>query len=365
MKITAIQTGVLRTPLKTPFKTALRQVETMEEVVVLVHTDKGYTGYGSAPPTPPITGETVASITHAIQAHIRPALIGKDVDHINRNTALVQASILHNSSAKAAVDMALYDLWGQLHKAPLYQLLGGGEPVLRTDITISVNSVEHMVDDALLALQQGFDCLKIKLGQHSQLDSQRVRAIYEAVKGKASLRLDANQGWNAPQAVHIMRALERDGLELELLEQPVKAKDIEGLKYVSQHISTPVMADESVFSARQALYLLQHRAAGIFNIKLMKTGGLHQALRVADVAAMYQAPCMIGCMLESVISVSAAAHLAVARKEVISKIDLDGPSLAQANWVEGGAIFDGPQIHLSAAPGLGIKGVKELDRLVG
>jgi len=365
MKITAIQTGVLRTGLKTAFKTALRCVESMEEVVVLVHTDKGYTGYGSAPPTPPITGETLVSISEVIHSHIRPVLMGKEVAHINRNTTLVQSAILHNSSAKAAVEMALYDLWGQFHGAPLYQLLGGGEPVLRTDITISVNPVEQMVSDALLAVQQGFDCLKIKLGQQSHGDVERVRAIYAAVKGAAQLRLDANQGWRAPHAIRIMRELENEGLELELLEQPVKANDLEGLKQVSQQISTPVMADESVFGAQQALHLLQQRAASIINIKLMKTGGLRQAMCIADIAAMYQVPCMIGCMLESAISVTAAAHLAVARGEVISKIDLDGPALAKVNLIEGGAVFDGPVVRLSAAPGLGISGVRGLDRLVG
>jgi len=365
MKITAIQTGVLHTPLKTPFKTALRCVENMEEVVVLLHTDRGYVGYGSAPPTPPITGETVASITEAIHTHIRPALIGKEVAQIRANTALVQSAILHNTSAKAAVDMALYDVWAQYHGAPLYQLLGGGAPVLKTDITISVNSVEHMVSDALFALEQGFDCLKIKLGQQSHCDGERVRAIYAAVKGRAQLRLDANQGWNAQQAVYLMRALEKDGLEMELLEQPVPANDIKGLNYVSQRIATSVMADESIFSAQQALSVLQQRAASIINIKLMKTGGLQQALCIADLAAMYQVPCMIGCMLESAISVTAAAHVAVARGEVISKIDLDGPLLAQVNLIEGGAVFDGPQIRLSAAPGLGISGVHGLDRLAG
>jgi len=365
MKIAAIQTGILRTPLKTPFKTALRQVEMMEEVVVQIHTDKGNIGYGSAPPTPPITGETLASITHAIHEHIRPVLIGQAVNQLNRNTALVQAAILHNSSAKAAVDMALYDLWAQFHDVPLYQLLGGGEPTLTTDITISVNPVEHMVSDALAALKQGFTQLKIKLGRQSHLDNERVRAIYQAVKGEAQLRLDANQGWNASQAVHIMRTLEREGLELELLEQPVKADDIKGLKYVSQRITIPVMADESVFSPQHALYLLQQRAASIINIKLMKTGGLQQAMRLADIAAMYQASCMMSCMLESAISVSAAAHLAVARADVINKIDLDGPLLAKLNLVEGGAIFDGPHIRLSDAPGLGINGINGLDRLVG
>ena len=363
MKITAIELGMLRVPLKTPFKTALRTVDRVEDVVVLVRTDTGHTGYGEAAATAVITGDTHGSIIEAVRHFITPRLLGQDVVNLNRLCALVQTSMERNTSAKAAVEIALYDLWAQLHGAPLYQMLGGGDPVITTDITISVDYIDKMVADSLSALERGFESLKIKVGKDIGLDIERVKAIHAAVQGRALLRLDANQGWTAKQAVHAMRALEDAGVVLELLEQPVKAADIAGLKYVTDRVNTPVMADESVFNPSQVIDLIQQRAADIVNIKLMKTGGLSNAIRIADIAGIHGVPCMIGCMIESSISVAAAVHLAVAKSDVITKVDLDGPSLGQFNPVTGGVTFNESEISISSAPGLGITEVRGLEML--
>ncbi|WP_282297585.1 MULTISPECIES: dipeptide epimerase [unclassified Stenotrophomonas] len=363
MKITDIELGMLRVPLKTPFKTALRTVDTVEDVVVLIRTDSGHTGYGEAPATAVITGDTHGSIIEAIDRFIKPRLIGQDVANLNRNCALVQSSLERNTSAKAAVEIALYDLWAQLHDAPLYQMLGGGDPVITTDITISVDYIDKMVADSLSAIDRGFESLKIKVGKDIGLDVERVKAIHAAVQGRALLRLDANQGWTAKQAVQAMRTLEEAGVVLELLEQPVKAADISGLKYVTDRVNTPVMADESVFNPGQVFDLIQQRAADIINIKLMKTGGLSNAIRIADIAAIYGVPCMIGCMIESSISVAAAVHLAVAKSDVITKVDLDGPSLGRFNPVTGGVHFNESEITISDAPGLGITDVQGLEMI--
>lgn len=363
MKITAIELGMLRVPLKTPFKTALRTVDRVEDVVVLVRTDTGHTGYGEAAATAVITGDTHGSIIEAVRHFITPRLLGQDVVNLNRLCALVQTSMERNTSAKAAVEIALYDLWAQLHGAPLYQMLGGGDPVITTDITISVDYIDKMVADSLSALDRGFESLKIKVGKDIGLDIERVKAIHAAVQGRALLRLDANQGWTAKQAVHAMRALEDAGVVLELLEQPVKAADIAGLKYVTDRVNTPVMADESVFNPSQVIDLIQQRAADIVNIKLMKTGGLSNAIRIADIAGIHGVPCMIGCMIESSISVAAAVHLAVAKSDVITKVDLDGPSLGQFNPVTGGVTFNESEISISNAPGLGITEVRGLEML--
>lgn len=363
MKITDIRLGMLRVPLKTPFKTALRTVDTVVDVVVQVHTDTGHIGWGEAPATAVITGDIHGSIIDAIRTCIAPRLIGREVADLNRNCTLVQSSMIHNTSAKAAVEIALYDLWAQLHNAPLYQMLGGGEPVITSDITISVDHIDKMVADSLSALERGFESLKIKVGKDIGLDIERVKAIHAAVDGRALLRLDANQGWTAKQAVFAMNALENAGVELELLEQPVKADDIVGLKYVTDRVNTPVMADESAFSPLQAIDLIQQRAADIINIKLMKTGGLSNAIRVADIAALHGVPCMIGCMLESSISVAAAVHLAVAKSDVITKIDLDGPSLCAFNPVTGGVNFNESEISITDAPGLGITQVQALEMI--
>ena len=362
MKITDIQFGRLCVPLKTPFKTALRTVEQVEDIVVIVNTDTGNVGYGEAPATAVITGDTHGSIIDAIRHYISPRLIGQDIANLNHITQLIQTAMEKNSSAKAAVEIAVYDLWGQLYDAPLYKLLGGGDPAITTDITISVDYIDKMVADSLVAVERGFESLKIKVGKDIGVDIERVKAIHAAVEGRALLRLDANQGWTAKQAVYALQTLEEAGVKLELVEQPVKGHDIEGMRYVTERVHTPVMADESVFGPMQVIELIRMRAADIVNIKLMKTGGISNAIRIADIAAMHGIDCMMGCMLETSISVAAAVHVAVAKANVITKIDLDGPSLAQFNPVDGGVIFNESEISVTDAPGLGIREIRGLER---
>ena len=363
MKITDIRFNMLRVPLKTPFKTALRTVDTIEDVIVTVHTDKGNVGYGEAPATAVITGDTHGSIVEAIKKYIAPRIIGEDVANLNRITQLIQGSLEKNSSAKAAVEIAVYDLFGQLYDAPLYKLLGGGDPVITTDITISVDYIDKMVADSVAAVERGFESLKIKVGKDIGVDIERVKAIYAAVEGRALLRVDANQGWTAKQAVFALQTLEDAGVRLELVEQPVKAPDLEGMKYVTERVHTPIMADESVFGPTDVIELIRMRAADIINIKLMKTGGLSNAIQIADICGMYGMECMIGCMVETSVSVSAAVHLAVAKSSVITKVDLDGPSLCQFNPVVGGVIFNESEISITQAPGLGIKEIRGLQAL--
>ncbi|KGK58366.1 L-alanine-DL-glutamate epimerase [Xanthomonas cannabis pv. phaseoli] len=363
MKIAGFTLGMLRVPLHTPFKTALRTVHAIEDVVVLLQTDSGRIGYGSAPATAAITGETHGSIVAAIRQCIAPRLIGQDVADLNRLCGLVQHALERNTSAKAAVEIALYDLWAQAYGAPLYQLLGGGTPRITTDLTISADAIDIMVAQAQQALARGYRALKIKVGKDSASDVERIKAIHAAVDGRATLRLDANQGWTPKQAVRSMRTLEDAGIALELLEQPVKAADVDGLAFVTARIDTPVMADESVFSPSQVIDLIQRRAADIVNIKLMKTGGLSNAMRIADIAAVYDVPCMIGCMIESSVSVAAAVHLAVAKAHSIILADLDAPALGQFDPTDGGVRFDHAQIHIDDSPGLGIRRIRGLELL--
>ena len=363
MKIKDISLGKLRVPLKAPFKTAMRTIDHMEDVVVILETDTGLRGYGSAPATAVITGETHGSIIEAIRTVIAPVIKGEDIQNLNHVIDLVQHSMFANFSAKAAVEIALYDLFAQSFGVPLYKILGGGDPVLSTDITISVDYIEKMVKDAVEAVNQGFEALKIKVGKDLPLDIERVKAIYAAVSDRALIRLDANQGWTPKQTVIALKELEASGVELEFIEQPVKGDDIEGMKYVTERVSTPVMADESTFGPREAIDLIRMKGADIINIKLMKTGGISNAIRIADVASIYGVKCMMGCMIESSIGVSAAAHVAVAKSTIITRVDLDAPSLATINQVNGGVQFNGPDISIPDKPGLGIESINELSML--
>ncbi|MBQ8238225.1 MAG: dipeptide epimerase [Oscillospiraceae bacterium] len=362
MKITKVRLGRISVPLRTPFKTALRTVNSVEDVIVEIHTDTGHIGYGEAPPTGVITGDTTGAIIGAIQDHIGKLILGREVDEFEDLLQIVQKSIVHNSSAKAAVDMALWDLYGQLYNIPVHKLMGGSKKQIVTDLTISVNDPEVMVRDALDAVARGYDCLKMKVGVSPELDVARLSAVRKAVGSDITIRIDANQAWTPKQAVKILNSMQDQGLDIELVEQPVKAHDFEGLKYVTERSYVPVLADESVFSPEDAMTIMKMGAADLINIKLMKCGGLYNALKIASAAEVFGVECMIGCMLEAKIAVNAAVHLACA-KNIITKVDLDGPVLCSEDPILGGAVFNEKIITVSDEPGLGIKGI-EPGRLV-
>ena len=357
MKITEVKLGKISVPLRVPFKTALRTVNSVEDVIVEIHTDTGAVGYGEAPPTGAVTGDTTGAIIGAVQDHIAKSIVGHDVDDFEDVLQIVQKCIIKNSSAKAAVDMALWDLYGQLYKIPVYKLMGGARKQIVTDITISDNPPEEMARDAVNAVERGYDTLKIKVGANPELDVARLTAVRKAIGDKTCIRIDANQGWEPKQAVRLLNQMQDKGLDIEFVEQPVKAHDFEGLKYVTERSYVPVLADESVFSPEDALTIMQMGAADLVNIKLMKCGGLYNALKIASAAEVYGVECMIGCMLEAKISVNAAVHLACAKK-IITKIDLDGPVLCSEDPILGGAVFQEQLITVSDEPGLGIKGIE-------
>lgn len=362
MKITNIRLGRISVPLRVPFKTAVRSVASVEDVIVEIHTDTGAIGYGEAPPTGAVTGDTAGGIIGAIQDHIIPTLLGREIDDFENLMLALQGCILKNTSAKAAVDMALWDLYGQLHNIPVYKLLGGSRSQIVTDITISVNAPEEMARDARNAVSRGYDCLKCKVGKDATLDLRRLQAIRDEVGSDVKIRIDANQGWAPKEAVRILSRMEDAGLDIEFVEQPVAQHDLVGLKYVTDNVTIPVMADESVQGATDALTIMQMRAADLINIKLMKTGGLYNALKIASAAEIYGVECMLGCMLEAKISVNAAIHLACA-KQIITKIDLDGPVLCTEDPILGGAVFHEKDITVSNEPGLGIKGIQKVHYL--
>lgn len=356
MKITGIRLGTLSVPLRVPFKTALRTVERVEDVIVAVLTDTGAVGYGEAPPTGVITGDTTGAIVGAIRDHIGKSIIGRDVDELEEVLQTIQRCIVKNTSAKAAVDMAVWDLYGQLYRIPVYKLMGGARKQIVTDITISVNDPEEMARDAVNALSRGYECLKVKVGANPALDVARLTAIREVAGPEIKVRIDANQAWKPKEAVKLLNQMQEKGLDLEFVEQPVAAHDLEGLRYVTERSYVPVLADESVFSPEDAVRIMERRAADFINIKLMKCGGLYNALKIASAAEIYGVECMIGCMLEAKISVNAAVAIACA-KNIITKVDLDGPVLCSEDPIQGGAVFREKDITVSDLPGLGIQGI--------
>lgn len=353
MILTRITAGEVKVPLKVPFKTALRSVDHVHSLVITIETDGGLVGYGEAAATAVITGDLIDSMRAGL-AILAPQLRGRSLDDFGALLGTLERGLVHHSSLKAALEIALHDLRAQRFGVPLYRLLGGGTPRVKTDLTISLNDTPTMVADCRRAVDEGFDALKVKLGGRAAREEvAAVQAIREAVGPDVALRLDANQGWTPKQAVAVMQALERDGIDVELLEQPVKAADVAGLRFVTGRIATPVLADEAVFGARDAIEILSTQSADLLNIKLMKTGGLSQAAEIAAIARRYGRGCMIGCMLEGAIGVTAAAHFAVANAGVVAYVDLDGPLLCRSSAIEGGLVANGPWIELPDAPGPG------------
>lgn len=364
MQITRVRLGRLRIPLKRPFRTALRSVDEVDDRIVCIESGDGLLGYGSAPATPQITGATHPHI-EADWQRLAPALLGREVAALGANCAWLQATAA-SSNARAAFDVALHDLRARQLGLPLHCLLASvgaaeGACELRTDLTISANELPQMLADVQSALEQGYSALKLKLGRDVAGDLARIRAIHALVGDRASLRLDANQGWDTAQALTVMGQLEGQGMRFEWLEQPLPAADLAGMAGLTLALQTALLADESVHNAGDLPALLEQRAAPLLNIKLAKAGGLAPGLELIDQARAAGLDCVLGCMLESPVGVAAAAHLAVARQ--IERVDLDAPALACFDPVRGNVRFAGPRLHIGSAPGLGIESIDGLEWL--
>ncbi|MGB5506732.1 MAG: dipeptide epimerase [Sulfurovum sp.] len=353
MKISNIRTITLKAPLKNPFITSLRRVDALEDLVVIIECDDGSIGYGEGAPTPVITGETMGTMAAAIN-YIKPFIIGHEIADFDMILNNIHTSILKNTTAKSALEIALYDLKAQAEKLPLYKMLGGTHTTFKTDITISMGEIEKMISDSLHAVGLGYDTLKIKIGDNPKKDIERIIAIHDALDDNIKLRLDANQGWTAQESVMLLHILEKKDIIAEFIEQPVAADDIDGLKYIKERVQTPLLADESIFSLKDAKRLLEMQAIDYVNIKLAKTAGITQALKLADLSKEFDVKCMIGCMLEGPISVAAGVHVASAKADIITMLDLDAISLLASHPVETSIVFNESDIILSEDVGLGV-----------
>ncbi|WP_449622616.1 mandelate racemase/muconate lactonizing enzyme family protein [Robertmurraya sp. Marseille-Q9965] len=354
MNIMSIDTYKVSVPLIKPFKTALRTVVVADSMIVKITCDNGVVGWGEAPPTHVITGESLSSIEAAIQQVMKPALLGKSLLNYEALFHELSSVMIGNSSAKAAIDMALYDCLAQNCHLPLYQFLGGYKDEIETDFTVSVNSPDEMGEDAVRYVQQGFNVLKVKVGKDDvATDLQRIAEIRKRIGNEIKIRLDANQGWQPKEAIRIIRKMEDMNLNIELVEQPVKAHDLDGLKQVTNAVDTLIMADESVFTPKQALEVVKSRSADLINIKLMKAGGIYQATMINQLAALSGMECMVGSMIETRLGITAAAHFAASKKN-ITRFDFDAPLMLAKDIVDGGIQYNGRKITFPKRAGLGI-----------
>jgi L-alanine-DL-glutamate epimerase-like enolase superfamily enzyme len=364
MHITQIDIATLTIPLTRPFVTAVRRTDAVHDVVVMIKTNTGKIGYGSAASTPAITGDTTESIIKAIQSKLGPMLIGRFVTEINQLLDENEHALLKSTSAKAAIDMALHDLLAQYCGVPLYQLLGGNKNTLQSCITVSAGSIHDMTSNAINLVQQGHTMLKIKLGLNPATDVQVMQAIRQHVGPDINLLVDANQGWSYEESIEILNDFSHLKLNIPMVEQPVAAVNLEALQKITTHSQCSIFADEACFSAVDALNITQNKLCDGINIKLMKSGGIAKAKAIYYITNTAQRICMTGCMLESPIGVAAMASFSLAMPH-IAYVDLDPIYLIRDNYVKGGITLDGTHMRLSDKPGLGIEGFVDGLNMIG
>ena len=354
-----------RIPLVRPFVTAVRTATAIDVVLVEARDSDGRSGWGEAPTSWRVTGESRQSVTAAVEGPLTEAVLGAPVDDPAGTSAMLARSLVRNSAARMAVDCALYDLAAQASGIPLYRYLGGDHGTVRTDMTLSAG-LQGENEDALIATaiehrDAGFGTLKVKVGAGGD-DVSVLRRVRAEVGAGIGLRVDANQGWTAEQAVSVISAWEDAGLGIEMVEQPVAMDDLDALEFVTRHVNTPILADEAVWTTRDLTEVIRRHAADMVNIKLAKTGGLREALRMAELARHNDVAVIVGCMMESHVGISAAASLACALEATGAATrstahDLDAGLWMKRSPVTGGAAYRRDVVHLPGAAGLGISGL--------
>ena len=311
----------------------------------------GFYGLGEAAPFPLVTSETTDGAIAAIE-FMKPALLGADPTDIAEIHAIMDKTLLNNTAAKAAIDIACYDIMGKKEGKPVHKLIGAKTDAVQTDITIGIDSVENMVSEAAKKVEEGFRILKIKCGKDPQKDIEVIKQIRKAVGDEIDLRIDANQGYDVKTALYVLGEISK--YNITEAEQPLPFWDIHAMAEINKVSAVPVMADESVHTPIQAEIACQHDACKIVNIKLMKCGGIYPALQIADIAKKYGKTCIVGCFSESKLAISAAAAVVLA-KDNIESADLDSFfSFANPeNGVCGGFEVDKDILTMSSKSGFG------------
>lgn len=328
-----ISSKITRLHLKHPFKISRRETDACREVVN-VEIDGGLGEASHAK----FYGETVQTVENAFDS-CSSALEG-NLDYIQDVMQEIESKLEGNYAAKSAIDMALHDRLGKQLGVPLYKLWGlNPQNTPCTSFTIGLDEPEVMAEKALQA--EKYPILKVKLGTNRDLEIlQTLRSVTDK-----PIYIDANTAWSPKEAVQKIGQLVEYGVEL--IEQPTKPDDIEGLKYVRENSELPIIADESVKTASDIPALVD--AVDGINIKLVKCGGILEALRMIHVARAHGLLVMIGCMIESSLSITAAAHLT----PLVDYADLDG-NLLISNDPYTGVTLDNGKLILPSRPGIGV-----------
>jgi L-Ala-D/L-Glu epimerase len=329
---------------------ALPTIPTADGVFVRLRTEDGVVGWGESSPYSPVTSETVQTDL-SMASNLAALVRGRDAFSIPKIVDDMDMFSPFQTSIKAAFEMALWDICGKIAGQPVYCLLGKFRESFETDKTVFIDTPQAMADTAREYVRAGFRVIKVKVGESPEKDIERLRTVREAIGSDIAVRIDANQGWSAADAIHSLRAVEK--YQIQICEQPTPFWDWRGLKYVRDHSSIPVMADESVHSPHDAMEAARLEACDMINIKLMKSGGVLKATRIAQVADAAGMNCMVGCMDETILGLTAAAHLVASQKNIVYA-DLDSFLFNASNPIAGGMTIHGGTVSLTSEPGLGL-----------
>jgi L-alanine-DL-glutamate epimerase-like enolase superfamily enzyme len=350
--IRSITVEPLNIPLLEPFSIATGTTSDARNVLITITLEDGSRGYGECAPFSPSTGETQETALSAAQG-CAELIKGRDAAHWRGLSRLIRGVYFSQGTAIAGIEMALLDALTRSYGIPLYVFFGGAGTSVETDMSIPMVSPERGYDLAKETVARGIRSIKVKVGGDLRDDVARVEAIREGAPN-TGLMLDANQGYTANEALICLEALDNRDIRPMLMEQPVHKDDHQGLRYVTQHTTVPIAADESAYSAANVAHLLEMGAVNVVNIKLMKSGFV-EALDIAAVCRARHTQLMIGAMIESRLAIAAAAHF-VAGLGDFRFIDLDTPMLLAEDPFTGGYEQNGGVYDLSGVErGLGIE----------
>lgn len=349
MKISSIEISRLSIPME-PFVIATETCYAANNIYLKINTDRGISGVGECSPFPMLVGETQDTCFH-VGKELARIIKGKNPIAIAERMAELNAHIAFNSTIKSAFDMALHDIAAKEKNLPLYTFLGGEKKRIQTDLTIGIDSPENMAAKAIAFVRKGVKIIKVKLGKNGEEDVQRIQQIRAAVGYDILLRIDANQGWSYKTALHVLNAIEQ--YKIEFCEQPMHRHLDPWLPELKRNVSIPLMADESVFNHFDAERLIASDSCSYINIKLAKTGGILEAIEVANTALSHNIPCMLGGMVESRLALTAKVHLAMAHDN-IKFYDLDTCLLGHlTDPVVQGVRYENYFLELDELPGIG------------
>lgn len=332
------QIKIYRCPvkLKEPFIISLGKLEFADNIIVVIQTSGGITGFGECSPFQTIHGEN-GDTCMTVGKLIAESLLGKDALDIENCSLIMDRIIYGNTSIKSAIDIALYDIASQKAGLPLYRFLGGVRNTeLVTDYTVSLNSSEKMVQDALKIIKEGFSIIKVKLGGKEEEDFLRIKSIREAVGFEIPIRIDANQGWSVETAIQILDRLQI--FNIQHCEEPVLRSSFMSLPEIKSKSKIPIMADESCFDHVDAKRLIKLNACDLINIKLGKSSGIFKAKKIIDVAEKADIKLQAGGFLDSRLGFTAMAHVVLSSKQFLH-IDFDTPLMFNEDPVSGGITY--------------------------